>query len=122
MRDGKPFEKLLAPTRKVQVHFARVVPAARAVNPTPSFESIREFDRRVVPDLQAFGESADSGFDSCREPLDRKQGLVLLWLDTDCLCRAFAEIQETPDLVAEFGQCSVVDRAFQHVPVTHYIV
>jgi hypothetical protein len=108
MGQGKLFEQPLAARRDEQKHLAAIPAAVGAPNPTVGFEPAAQFDGAVMPDLQAFGQNTDGRFKSRRGAFDRKQGLMLLRLDSSGVRDSMAEAQEAANLVAEIRQSPVI--------------
>src|SRR6202046_3455171 len=81
---------------------------ARTADQTLSFQTIGQFYRAVMLNLQALGKDADGGQPVWRQALDSQQRLMLLRFQARIPRRFLAEIQETPDLVAEIRQGAVV--------------
>ena len=123
MRNGKQSQKLVGATRQPQRHPSRVVLARRAANPTLRFETIDEFYRRVVPDLQTLGQGANGDLPSQAASLDGQKRLMLLRLDAGRARRFFAEIQKAANFVAQVGKRLVIDRfAMRFTHFQNYIV
>jgi hypothetical protein len=91
MGQGKTFEQLLATRRDEQKYLAVIPTAGGAPNPAVGFETAAQFDGAVMPDLQAFGQDADRRFKLSRGAFDRKQGLMLLRLDSSGMRDSMAE-------------------------------
>ena len=111
MRDGKFLEQLRAVARDAQQNFATVRAATDSVEQSMNFHAIHQLDGAVMLDLQPLGEHANGGLLRAWQPLNRKQGLMLLGLDAGGTRGLLAEIHETPNLVAKFRQPLVIEAA-----------
>lgn len=58
-------------------------------------------------DLQPFRQFADGHVIAARKTLYRQQRLMLLWRQPDPLGRFLAEMQKSPQMIAERCQCFV---------------
>ncbi len=109
MHDRELLEQSSAASSKSEVDAPGIASAARAANPTVRRKAKTELDGRVVADLETLGERTDRGFQFRRRAGDREERLVLLRLDSGRARRAFAEIQETANFVAEIRERLVVN-------------
>ena len=74
-------------------------------------QTIAQLDGGVVADVQPAGNFRDRRVNVFRQALQCEQQLMVLRIDAIGASRLFAEMQEAPDLVAEFGERAVIVRA-----------
>jgi hypothetical protein len=74
------------------------------MNQPASLQAIDQLDRAVMLDLQPLGQRPNGCSLPAAQALHRQKRLMLLWLQTCGTRCPFAEIQESPDLVAKFSQ------------------
>ncbi len=122
MRKREARQEAFTAWSDAQQDFSSVGTAARADDQSLGFEAATQFDRAVVADLQALGESADGGRHSRWQPLESEQSLMLLRLNAGCAGGILAEIQEAADFVAESGEGLVVDcmAMYGHADIISY--
>jgi hypothetical protein len=101
-------ENPLAFRRQLDPDLAAILLGPAAPDKLAGLQAVDELDNAVVPGLQARRQFPYRR-PGCRlHPLDCKQELVLLRLDTHFSGRGLAEAQELTDLEPELGECSVV--------------
>jgi len=101
MHHGKLLEQPSAAGSKSEIDAPCIAPAARAADPTVRRKAKTKLYGRVVANLETLGERTDRGLQFRRRAGDCEERLVLLRLDSGRARRAFAEIQETANFVAE---------------------
>jgi len=67
-------------------------------------QAVDHLDRAVMLDLQPLGQGSDGCSLAVGQAFHRQERLVLLRFHTGGPCRLFAEIQESPDLVAKLPE------------------
>lgn len=123
MRDGKLLKQFRATARDAQYNLAAIGATADSLEQSVSLQTIRQLDRAVMLDLQPLGKHADGGFLCAQQAFNRQQRLMLLWLEARGASGLLAEIYKTPDLVAKFRQCLIIEtgmRACFHGHLTLY--
>ena len=104
-------QNFLAAMRQPQQNIAAVRAAACPLQQPMSLQAVHQLHRAVMLDLQPFGKHSDGRLGCGRQPLDRKQGLILLRLNAHSPCSLLAQVLEPPNFVTEFRERSVVEFA-----------
>jgi hypothetical protein len=105
MRKAECPQESLSAESNLQHYLAAILLAARTPDQAFGLQTVCQFNRTVMLNLQPFGQNADRCNLAGRQPLDRQQSLVLMRLDTRRTRSRFAEIQEAADFVAEISEC-----------------
>ena len=108
MLGGKTFQLVLTRRGKVNPHLAAIFPTPNPLDQPPDSQPIRQADRAMVLDQEVSRQIPDGRAAVLVQSPDRQQHLVLLWLQIFVPGRRFAEVQKTPDLVAERRQGVIV--------------
>lgn len=109
MRQRERVQDACAAGRQPQQNFAVIGRAVGASDQAAGDETVTQFDRGVMTDLEALGQRTDSYFRCAPTSLDGQQGLVLLRLAACAPGSAFTEIEEAADFVAKIGERAVID-------------
>src|SRR5215831_11561808 len=99
MEQGEFTQYSFAATCELQQHLAPVLRAALAVHQPPSFQAVHQFDRTVMLNLQALGNSRDFGTHIARQTLEGEEKLVLTRFQTGSASGSFTEPQEAANPV-----------------------
>ena len=105
MRKAECPQESLSAESNLQHYLAAILLAARTPDQAFGLQTVCQFNRTVMLNLQPFGQNADRCNLAGRQPLDRQQSLVLMRLDSCDARSRFAEIQEAADFVAEISEC-----------------
>ncbi len=101
-------ENLFSPFRQANQNLPVIFRTAGPFGQTPFLQTVEQFHRAVVLDLKALSDIADGRDASLRKTLQSQQQLVVLRLKAGRPRRLFAEMQESPDLMAELRQSSIL--------------
>src|ERR1700683_3481986 len=105
MRKAECPQESLSAESNLQHYLAAILLAARTPDQAFGLQTVCEFNRTVMLDLQPFRQNADRRNLAGRQTLDRQQSLVLMRLDSCGARGRFAEVQEAADFVAEISEC-----------------
>ena len=94
--------------RQMNDDLAAILLGGRSRYMPQHLKPIDQFHSAVMFQLQPFRHFPDSRHDALRQALDGQKQLVLLRLYAGGPNLFFAEAQESPDLIAELGQRTVV--------------
>ena len=89
-------------------HLPAILRACGANHKPLVFHAIHEFDHAVMPELQPVRQLSDGRGMPVRQTFDCEQKLMLLRLQSEPPDLLLAEMQETPDLIPELGQISIL--------------
>jgi hypothetical protein len=103
MREGQFSEDGTARRRKADPDLAFVLVTRRSGDGSRLLEAITQVHSAVVLDEETRCNFPDGRLHVIRQPVDCKEELVLLRLDSVLFRRQFAEVKEATDLTPEFG-------------------
>ena len=98
------FQGTLAARKQNHAKLPMVVNAWRTAHKTPRCKSIDQTNGAVMPEKQAFRQSADAGTVWIGEPAEGQQHLVLLWLEPGGFRGQITAANELSDAVAQLRQ------------------
>lgn len=115
-------QHFLAFSSQGQPHLASVVLHAVAPNIATRGEPVHQFNRTVMPNLQALGQFSDSRMGLSVQSLQCQHQLMLVWFDAGGARSLLAEMQKAADLIAQVGQGLVVGCGNRSSHAKKYIV
>ena len=95
--------------QKLYQHLAPILISAMPGSQSSALQAIDQLHRAVMLQLHSFCERTNRGAHVRRKTLNREQQLVLLGFESGGAGSRFAEVQKTPDLVAELRQGTVIE-------------
>ena len=123
VRQRKLLEYSVAARRDNELHLAAIRAIARPPDPATCFETMAQFHRAVVPNLEPLGQKADRCLRSERPTFDCQQSLMLLRFNPGGARNDLAKVQEPANFMPEVCEGRVINQS-SHAPShpTQYIV